>query len=413
MLTVAQRLTGARRSFIVATTVAMVNHGLWVPLVFLFFTLGRGLPLTGAGVAATVGNTGALFAGAVVSGRVLDRLGPFRTMALSGVVGAAAFLGFLLTTTLTEVALFCFAASMAANMFFTSDPEAVRRLTAEGHDRTQMFAVLTSVRVLGFGIGALAATLGLVLDNGTGRFWTVLVALIASGELTTSLLFWRLRWVDSGAQDGEPQDLRPPRYRDVLRQRAFMAFVAGVFVIALTTIGMDTALPLFMLSVGLPKWSTTVAYLFICVAVAASARLVSWIGRRVPHLRILSWSTALCAVSFLVVDSLAGVQSGGPAILFAVLAAGLLLFSMSDAAGNTLGANIMLAFAPDESSGRHGSLLQTAWAAATAVAPGMYAALFSAGRILPWLVSSALLAVAATVFGAVHRISGRVAIGSN
>ncbi|GBE65397.1 hypothetical protein MFM001_18590 [Mycobacterium sp. MFM001] len=403
MLTVAQRLTGARRLFIVSTTVAMVNHGLWVPLVFLFFTIGRGLPLTGAGVAATVGNTGALFVGAVVSGRVLDRLGPFRTMTVSGMLAAGAFLGFLTTTTLAAAALFCFAASMAANMFFTSDPEAVRRLTAEGHDRTQMFAALTSVRVLGFGIGALGATLGLVLDNGSGWFWSVLVALIAFGELITAILYWQLRWVDDVGGPDEPGEWQPPRYRDVVRQGGFMAFVAGVFVVALTTIGMDTALPLFMLSVGLPKWSTTVAYVVICVAVAASARLVSWIGRRVAHLRVLSWSTALCAVSFLVVDSLVAVQNAGAAALFAVLAVGLILFSMSDAACNTLGANIMLTFAPEESSGRHGSLLQTAWAAATAVAPGMYAALFSAGRILPWLVSSALLAVAATVFGAVHR----------
>ncbi|MEZ0364014.1 MFS transporter [Mycobacterium sp. pUA109] len=399
----AEQLSAARRSFIIATTVAMVNHGLWVPLIFLFFTLGRGLPLTGAGVAATVGNTGALLLGAVVAGRVVDRLGPFRAMTLSGVIGAAAFVGFLLTTTLGAVAAFSFTAALAGNLFFTSDPEAVRRLTAEGDDRTRMFALLTSVRVLGFGVGALAATLGLLFDRGSGWFWTALVAFIAAGELITAALFWRLRWVDDdGPVDGEPPDAVPPRYRDVLRQGGFMAFIAGVFIIGLTTIGMDTALPLFMLSVGLPTWTTTVAYLFICVMVAVAARAVARIGQRVPHLRILSWSTACCAVSFLVVDSLAGIQNAGPALLFAVLTLGLILFSVSDAASNALGANIMLTFAPAESSGRHGSLLQTAWAAASTVAPGMYAALFTAGRILPWLVSSVLLAVAAAVFAAVH-----------
>ncbi|OHV04182.1 MFS transporter [Mycobacterium talmoniae] len=398
-----ERLSAARRSFILATTVAMVSHGLWVPLIFLFFTLGRGLPLTGSGVAATIGNTGALLAGAVVAGRVVDRLGPFRTMTLSGVIGAVAFVGFLLTTTLAAVALFSFTAALAGNLFFTSDPEAVRRLTAEGDDRTRMFALLTSVRVLGFGVGALAATLGLIFDRGSGWFWTALVAVIAAGELITAALFWQLRWVDDGEPvDGEPSDAAPPRYRDVLRQGGFMAFIAGVFAIALTTIGMDTALPLFMLSVGLPTWSTTVAYLFICVMVAVAARAVARIGQRVPHLRILAWSTACCAVSFLVVDSLAGIQNAGQALLFVVLTLGLILFSVSDAASNALSANIMLTFAPAESSGRHGSLLQTAWAAASAVAPGVYAALFTAGRILPWLVSSVLLAAAAAVFAAVH-----------
>jgi MFS family permease len=400
----ANRLPRARRSFIVATTVAMVNNGLWVPLFFLFLTLGRGLPLTGAGIAATVGNMGALILGAAVSGRVLDRLGPFRTMALSGVVGTGAFLGFLVTTTLAAVALFSFVAAMAANLFFTSDPEAVRRLTTEGHDRTHMFAVLTSVRVLGFGIGALVATLGLVVDHGSGWFWTALVALIAAGKLATGILFWLLRWVDDTSPDGgRPQSSRPPRYRDVIRQGRFMAFIAGVFIIALTTIGMDTVLPLFMLSVGLPKWSTTLAYLFICVVVAVSARAVARIARRVPHLRMLSWSAIVCAISFLLVDSLAALQNAGPGALFAVLAGGLAMFSVSNAASNALSGNVMLTFAPDQSSGRHASLLHTAWAAATAVAPGMYAALLTAGRILPWLVSSVLLAAAATVFGAVHR----------
>jgi len=400
--TMPERLLGARRSFILATIVAMASAGLWVPLIFLFFTLGRGLPLTGTGVAATLGNTGALIFGVLVSGRTVDRFGPFRTMALAGVGASGAFVGFLCTHTLAQVAIFSFAAALSANLFFTADPEAVRRLTRDQDDRTQLFALLTSVRVLGFGLGALAATAGLAIDRNGGWFWTALVATIAAGELITGLLFWRLRWIDHDVADDESADCERPRYRDVLRQGAFMAFIAGVFVIALTTIGMDTALPLFMLSLALPTWSTTVAYLFICVMVAIAARWVARIGSRVPHLRILAWSTALCSISFLVIDLLAGIQNAVPAVLFAVLSVGLTLFSVSDAAGNALSANIMLTFAPDESSGRHASLLQTAWAAATAVAPGLYAALFSVGRILPWLASSALLAAAAAVFGAVY-----------
>lgn len=400
--TMPERLLGARQSFIVATTVAMASAGLWVPLIFLFFTLGRGLPLTGTGVAATLGNTGALILGLLVSGRIVDRFGPFRTMALAGVAGCGAFLGFLGTHTLAQVAIFSFAAALSANLFFTADPEAVRRLTSDRDDRTQLFALLTSVRVLGFGLGALAATAGLAIDRDGGWFWTTLVATIAGGELTTGLLFWRLRWIDRAGADDEAPNGEPPRYRAVVRQGAFMAFLVGVFVIALTTVGMDTALPLFMLSVGLPAWSTTVAYLFICVMVAIAARWVARIGSRVPHLRILAWSTALCSISFLVIDLLAGIQNAAPAVLFTVLAVGLMLFSVSDAAGNALSANIMLTFAPDESSGRHASLLQTAWGAAAAIAPGLYAGMFSAGRILPWLASSALLASAAAVFGAVY-----------
>src|ERR1700722_3903998 len=167
----ADRLSAARRWFIAVTVLGMVKQGIWVPLMFLFFTLGRGLPLAECGTAVTVGGCAGLVFGATVTWRVLDRIGPFRTKAVAGVCAVPAFMGYLITNNLAEVAVFSALAAMAAKLFFVADPEAVRRISRDEQQRLHTFALLTSLRVIGFALGAVLATLGLVLDVGAGWGW--------------------------------------------------------------------------------------------------------------------------------------------------------------------------------------------------------------------------------------------------
>ena len=47
---------------------------------------------------------------------------------------------------------------MAVSLFFAADLEAVRRISLDEQQRVHTFAVLTSLRVIGFGLGALLAT---------------------------------------------------------------------------------------------------------------------------------------------------------------------------------------------------------------------------------------------------------------
>jgi Major Facilitator Superfamily len=398
----ADRLPAARRWFIAVAVFGMVGHGVWVPLMFLFFTQGRGLPLAGAGTAVTVGGCAALVFGTTVTWRVIDRIGPFRAKALAGVCDVPAFVGYLVTHNLAEVAVFSALAATAASLFFAADPEAVRRISLDEQQRVHTFALLTSLRVIGFGLGAVLATLGLVLDVGARWVWDVMVLLIAVVNLASAVLFWSLRHVDDiwlpdvgGAAD------EPPRYRDVLRQGWFMVFIGGTFVVALVTIGMDVTLPVYLLSLGLPRWSATVSYLVMCVLIALAAQLVSRLSRVVGQLRLLIGAAIILATAYLVLIGLTAVH--GKMGLLLVLATGLILFSLADAISNALASNVMLSFAPAASSGRHASLLQTAWALASTVAPGVYARLFTAARTLPWGFSAALLVVSAAAYTAVHR----------
>jgi hypothetical protein len=396
------RLPAARRWFIAVAVFGMVGHGIWVPMMFLFFTLGRGLPLAGSGTAVTVGGCAALVFGTTVTWRVVDRIGPFRTKALAGVCDVPAFVGFSITHTLAQVAVFSALAATAGSLFFAADPEAVRRISLDERQRVHTFALLTSLRVIGFGLGAVLATLGLVLDVGARWVWNVMVLLIAGINLASAVLFWFLRYVDdiwlpddSGAAD------KPPRFRDVLRQGWFIVFIGGTFVVALVTVGMDVALPVYLLSLGLPRWSATASYLVICVLIALAAQMVGRLSGVVGQLRLLIGATILLAIAYLVVIGMTAVH--GRLGILLVLALGLGLFSLADAISNALASNVMLSFAPATSSGRHASLLQTAWALASTVAPGIYARLFAAARTLPWGFSAVLLMVAAAAYTAVHR----------
>jgi hypothetical protein len=194
---------------------------------------------------------------------------------------------------------------------------------------------------------------------------------------------------------------QPPRYRDVLRQDWFMVFIGGTFVVALVTIGMDVMLPVYLLSLGLPRWSATVSYLVMCVLIALAAQAVGRLSRVVGQLRLLIGATIILAAAYVVFIGLTAVH--GRMGLLLVLALGLILFSVGAATSNSLVGNVMLSFAPATSSGRHAALLQTAWALASTAAPGIYARLFTAARTLPWGFSAVLLLVSATAYTAVHR----------
>jgi hypothetical protein len=397
-----ERLPAARRRFIGVAVLGTVGQGIWVPLMFLFLTLGRGLPLAESGIAVAVGGCAALVFGTTASWRVVDRIGPLRTKALAGVCDVPAFVGYLITHNLAEVAMCSALAAMATSLFWVADPEAVRRISLDDQQRLHTFALLTSLRVIGFGLGAMLATLGLVLDVGAGWVWNVMVMSIAGINLASAVLFWSLRYVDDiwFRDDGDITP-EPPRYRDVLRHGWFMVFIGGTFVVAMVVVGMDVTLPVYLLSLGLPRWSATVSYLVICVVIALAAQVVRRLSRVVAQLRLLISATIILAGAYLVFIGLTAVH--GRTALLLVLALGLILFSLAHTISNTLISNVMLSFAPAMSSGRHASLLETAWAIASTVAPGIYAGLFTVARTLPWAYSAALLVVSLVAYTAVDR----------
>ncbi|MBO0882227.1 MAG: hypothetical protein J2P17_18200, partial [Mycobacterium sp.] len=196
-------------------------------------------------------------------------------------------------------------------------------------------------------------------------------------------------------------DAELPRYRDVLRQGWFMVFIGGRFVAGLVAVGFDAVLALYLLSLGLPRWSATVFFLVMCVLIALAAQMVRQLSGLVGQLRLLIGATIILAAGYLVFIGLTGVH--GTTSLVLVLGLGLILLSLATAISTALASNVMLRFAPATSSGRHASLFQTAWTLASTLAPGIYARLFTVDRTLPWGFSAVLLVVSAAAYAAVHR----------
>src|SRR5262249_33549429 len=126
-----------------------------------------------------------------------------------------------------------------------------------------------------------------------------------------------------------------PRYRDVLRQRWFMVFIGGLFVVALVTVGMDVTLPVYLLSLGLPRWSSTVSYLVICILMVLAAQVIGHLSRIVGELRLLIGATVSLAAAYLFFIGLTAVD-GRVWLLLMVLTAGLVLFSLANATSNAL-----------------------------------------------------------------------------
>lgn len=219
--------------------------------------------------------------------------------------------------------------------FFAADPEAVRRVSLDEQQRLHTFALVASLQVIGFGLGAVLSTLGLILDVGAGWVWNVMVALIAGISLVSAVLFWSLRYVDDMSLPAAAGvTAEPPRYRDVLRQGRFMVFIGGTFVMALVFVGMDVALAVYLLSLGLPRWSAAVSCLVMCVLIGLAVQVVRWLSGVVGQLRLLICATIILATAYLVFIALTAVH--GTTSLLLVLASGLILFSIAAAIANSL-----------------------------------------------------------------------------
>lgn len=169
---------------------------------------------------------------------------------------------------LVQIAAFPVLTATAGTLFLAADPEAVRRISRDEQQRVHTFALLASLRVIGFGLSAALATSALALDVGANWIWNAMVMLIAGTNLTSAVFLWSLRYVDDiwSSGQGGVVAAQPPRYRDVLCQDWFMVFIGGTFVVALVIVGMDVVLPVHLLSLGLPRWSATVSYLVMCRA---------------------------------------------------------------------------------------------------------------------------------------------------
>jgi hypothetical protein len=399
-----------RRSYPLGYLAAMVvdamGSGMWIPFSLLFFTYGRGMRIAEAGAALTTGSLVSLLAGGLLAGTIVDRIGAFRSAALSALTRAVAFPCYLAGHGFAWVATIAVAVSFADRLFWAGHGEMVSAVAESEEARVGLFSLLNALRNIGLGVGALTASLGAWAEHGSGIFWTIIILVNASSYAISGIPLWRLRRLDHVGTDNEDSGMS--RYRDMFTQYRFLLFVAAAAVLALADVAFDSMLPVYLLSVGLSAWVPPIAYLMSCVLIPCSAPLASAVGRRMGGLNALAMAAALVAFAYVALTAIA-VCTVGSAPLLAVA---VTLFSVATALMGATAVNVMLSFAPAGRSGRHAAVYQFSWGIVSAIGPGLFAWLFSLERVLPWVFLVIALVIVAAVFRIILRATRQEAQAS-
>jgi MFS family permease len=374
-----------------------IGTGLFLPFAVLYFLHTTALPLTLIGGGLTAAYLVALPTPVAV-GPLLDRFGPRRVIAAGNLLSVLAFTGYIFVGSLWQLILAALVASVGQATFWTAT-RALVALIARPAERGSWFAMQTTIRNAGYGLGGI---LGAVAVSAGSRWAYLLLAAVnaASFLLAAALV---LRWRPPA--EGDPRTDRhdtPPSYqgtaggtyRHLLRDRA-LVLVAGVnvaFVLCLSVLTVLLAVYITRV-LGLPAWLAgalfTVNTVLVVIMQTATTRRVR--GYR-PE-RVLQAAAGCYAAAFLLFWALTITPHR---LLVAVLLAAIVAFTVAEVLqGPTINA-LVVDIAPANASGRHMAAFQLSWSLSQAAAPLLLTWLLSRGPQWPWIALMAACALAIT-----------------
>ena len=195
----------------------MFGNGVIAPFLIIYLHNVRGISLGIAGLIAASNSAAGLVSG-FVGGALSDRLGPKRVLAGSLIVMSIAFSLFPLIRSPWQALLLNMLAGAGSGSFWPSQGSLVNDLTPVQR-RHAAFAQQRMTMNLGIAFGGLVAGLIARTDNPTT--FTVLFLLNA----VTFLLYVAVLQIVRTPEHRRGRD-EPGTYRDIMRDRVFMAYIA-------------------------------------------------------------------------------------------------------------------------------------------------------------------------------------------
>ncbi|HEY8982117.1 MAG TPA: MFS transporter [Streptomyces sp.] len=369
------------------------GSGLAVPFLLLYLTWQDGMSATAAGTVLTVAGVVALACGPL-SGPLVDRLGPQRVVQVAHVLRAAAFFGYLTTSSPRAALVLAILASVGDNLFWPANRAFLARRCAPD-ELLRWYGLERTLRNVGLAAGGLAAGF-LAGLGGSGLRW-IMAANAASYVLATVLIALL------PATAGGPRRA-PATVPDAPRPgRPYLTMVAANTLLVLITAALPVLVPLYVVqTLGRPSWLVGVVFaLNTLLVTAGQIPVVRWAGRH-DQLRVLQGAGAVWAVAAV----LFGAASGLPgAFVVPLLAVAVVVFTAAELMHGPTSDAVAVRMAPEDRPGRHLGLHQLSWGVGSAVAPLVLTGALSLGAGWPW----ALLAVAAlTACGALAAVRGAV-----
>ncbi|WP_164992449.1 MFS transporter [Streptomyces sp. L2] len=392
-------LTGAGR-LVAAHAVDSLGTGLVFAFTVVYLTHTTHLPLDRIGAALTVGNLLALPAPAL-GGVLLDRLGPKKVVALANLVCAAGFAAFLAVRPAWQISLAYFVVQAGINLYWTAARNLVPLACVPGEERL-WFGFISSLRNLGIGAGAAASALALALF-GPGSL-SALIAVNAGTFLCAALLYltWKPARDPATPDTTGPADdggaVRQGTWKEVARDGRYLLLVAANLAFVLAQMVPPVLLAVYVTgTLHAGAWIPGTLLVVNTVAVAVLTPAITRRSARHGPDRAIAGGFLVAVGSFgLFAAPLAWTGAPGWAVP-AVLAAAMLLFTLSEILSSPALNELSVARAPARGNGRHQAAFQLSWSVGGAAAPVVLTALLSRQPALPWLLLALLSVLAVPV----------------
>jgi MFS family permease len=379
---------GMARPFALAMVIDALGSGLFLPFSLLYFHYAGGLSVTEAGLGLTISMLIAVPT-PLVAGVLVDRVGPKTVAVATNAARVAGFLGYLLVHDLTALIAVALLVSVSDRLFWVAQPTLIGQFATSG-SRDRWFGLTVALRAAGLGIGGLIAGLAVSSLGVTG--YHVLAIANAVSFAFAAVLIASLRVPGRTAVVAPFAETNPTGFRAVLADRPFCWIVASNLSFGIARTMILVGFPVFAIQViGAPAWLAGLLYaVYTALLAVAQTSLV----RRLEHhrrTRALMLSALLWAGSFVLVAVTPLLPRG---TIVAFLSALTVLYTVAVMMHAGVIDALVIEAAPATLRGRYVAVFSLSWAAANALAPGLFTTLLAWYAGLPWITLAVLLLLA-------------------
>jgi MFS family permease len=375
-----------------------VGTGMFLPFSLLFFQATTPLPLARIGLGLSVAALVRIPV-TIVAGPLTDRFGPRAAVIASQLLQAAGFAGYLFVHGFWQLVAAAVLVQIGNSIFWVAYAPLIFAIAAEG-EREHWFALATALRTAGLAAGGVIAG-ATVAVGGHGGYIGVAAANGASFVLA-AFLSARVRTGAAPPRRGaEPEAGAVDSWKPMLRDRAFLGFVAINVGITFLALAIPLALPVFVVDIlGLPKWApgVTLALNATLVAVSAPAVMSAISGRRRRNVLITSQA---CMIVALAVFLLVRLLPAGAAITLVLIA--ILPLAACEVMQAAVVPAVVTESAPPGALGRYTSAYQVTFSIGDIIVPAIVAVALHAGAAALWLPLSAVALVDLIAVGLLGR----------
>jgi MFS family permease len=375
---------GRHRRFVIAIAVDAVGSGVFIPVSILYFLATTSLSLTHVGLALSLASAVQLPLGPLV-GSLVDRVGAKRVLLAANLLQVLGFTGYVFADSFTTVLIASAVVRLGQTGFWGSYSPVVATIAPAG-ERERWFGFLGALRNASFAIGGLAAALAITI--GTTAAYTAVVVVNAASYLLAFVLILGVTTQREQTHEAVAADATSA-WGTVLRDRAYLLFVATNFTYATSAMALSIALPVYVTtSLGLPGWVAGAVFTINTVMIGLGQGLVVNAMAGSVRTNIIAFGGVLSAASYVVLLS-----AGWTGVWLGVALA--LIGTVVYTGGELLAGPVLAALATDAAPahlrGRYTSLYQMSWTISMTVAPVALTWLLEQGANALW---GALMAVA-------------------